>query len=418
MSAGSDNQIAVDLKLQLDSLGADAAKAGKIISSGLASSVKGLGETTYEREDRLADEKRQREKRERAARNRKLDEADALNDQKRRAKAMDLFIKDSDKRQQDSKVSRGQILRAGAAGLAGVGLGVPGLGSIAALAQINPVAAAVTASLKILSAAIQMTARSAEEARRYYSKTLQSGFGTQLTIKRSLLANAIGVGENEVWQYGAAVGALNERFSHATKILSEANPVLTQLSWDASVLNADFQALKESLATSLAPAMEGFLEWLDKIAKRLGDFVDKGPKHPEMIPGTRENAKKQQDDLDAANKFAKETLGHGPGVNPFGKDRKEWNETVIKKFDELQKIQYPDKAAAPSPVAYMKQLPASQWEHMGFIVGGSGTNYTRDISKNTARAADFLSKLPKEIADALSKFQKNNPNQVGIPSMP
>ena len=300
-----------------------------------------------------------------------------------------------------------------------------------------------------------MTARSAEEAKRYYSKTLQSGFGTQLTIKRSLLANAIGVGENEVWQYGAAVSALNEKFSHATKVLSEANPVLTQLSWDTSVLSADFQALKAKIAVEMAPAVQGFIGALDELLKWLTEHGhDLAGKWlgPGFVTDTSAERKSQIDnDFTNKNYYKyKGNDGYGSGVGPlkalmedtggnYGeKFRKKFEKWSLKNFEEMagglgvSKMKSSEifswmhegmpaaggAKGAPSPVAYMKQLPASQWEHMGLIVGGSGTNYARDTAKNTAKAADFLSKLPKEIADALSKFQNKNPNQVSIPSMP
>jgi len=70
---------------------------------------------------------------------------------------------------------------------------------------------------------------------------------------------------------------------------------------------------------------------------------------------------------------------------------------------------------APSPVAYMKQLPASQWEHMGLIIGGSGTNYAKDTAKNTAKMVQLLEKV--------YAFDKNPVTQAvssifGIPSLP
>ena len=436
MSAGSENQISVDLKLQLDSLGADAAKAGKIISSGLASSVKGLGETTYEREDRMADEKKQREKRERAIRNRKLDEADAAKDAKEAAKKAAIATAAQAKRAQASKVSRGQILRAGVAGLAGVGLGVPGLGSIAALAQINPVAAAVTTSLKVLGAAIQMAARAAEEAKRYYSKTLQSGFGTQLTIKRSLLANAIGVGENEVWQYGAAVSVLNEKFSHATKVLSEANPILTQLSWETSVMSADFQALKAKIAVDLAPAMESFIAWIDKLIEHLTPKTltkpeDKFDKFERAGDNDLMNAR-YHGVFSAVNdaKFGenrspaqmnKEDLGDRKILELSNKEftdivkgikNKSIQAEALKVYDQYRKFAPPETKAAPSPVAYMKQLPASQWEHMGLIIDGSGTNYAKDTAKSTAKMTMQLEAI--KLAIKLS----SNATGFPLPSLP
>jgi lambda repressor-like predicted transcriptional regulator len=422
MSAGAENQISVDLKLQLDSLGADAAKAGKIISSGLASSVKGLGETTYEREDRMAEEQKQRQKRERAIRNRKLDEADAAKDAKEAAKKAAIATAAQERQTKASKVSRGQILRAGVAGLAGVGLGVPGLGSIAALAQINPVAAAVTASLKILGAAIQMTARSAEEAKRYYSKTLQSGFGTQLTIKRSLLANAIGVGENEVWQYGAAVSALNEKFSHATKVLSEANPVLTQLSWETSVMKADFDALKAKIAVDLVPAMESFIEWVDKLAKHLTDWATPPEDaNPQILESQARKAFGEQEGITPAliegekPSFINRALGLSsePEADATkGFVDKKGADVTDKYKDKFEAFLKNFKPGAPSPVAYMKQLPASQWEHMGLIIGGSGTNYAKDTSKNTARMTMQLEAI--KLAIKLS----SNATGFPLPSLP
>ena len=85
---------------------------------------------------------------------------------------------------------------------------------------------------------------------------------------------------------------------------------------------------------------------------------------------------------------------------------------AFKVYDQYRKFAPPETKSAPSPVAYMKQLPASQWEHMGLIIGGSGTNYAKDTSKNTARMTMQLEAI--KLAIKLS----SNATGFPLPSLP
>ena len=57
----------------------------------------------------------------------------------------------------------------------------------------------------------------------------------------------------------------------------------------------------------------------------------------------------------------------------------------------------------PKPQAWMKQMPASTWEHMGLQVGGGGgTDYNRQTAMNTKETNSHLKELIK------AQFQQLN----------
>lgn len=83
---------------------------------------------------------------------------------------------------------------------------------------------------------------------------------------------------------------------------------------------------------------------------------------------------------------------------------------IVKQFENNNPFK---KVNAPSPTAFMKQMPASQWEKMGLQIGGSGgTNYAMQTAKHTARATTVLEKILQ--ATNSQKFNITKP--VGLPS--
>jgi hypothetical protein len=58
-----------------------------------------------------------------------------------------------------------------------------------------------------------------------------------------------------------------------------------------------------------------------------------------------------------------------------------------------------DPGAAPPPISFMKQLPASSWERMGLVLGGGmGTNPAKETAKNTHEMAHDIKKLVSYVA--------------------
>lgn len=370
------NEISVEMRLKLEKLKQDAARAGKDINSGLASSVKGLGKTSIEQEEDAAIRQRRREAIARRNRNAALD--------------------DADRKKEDAKQKSGPN-RIISPLLAGLGLGIPGIGGIAALAQINPAMAGLVASIRLLRFAIDETADAAQRSKMLYARTMQSGFGIGMQTQRESLAAVLGVGENDVYRFGFAVNYLNGKLAEANKVIAESNPTLTKLSWETGVMKKNFEALKDSITSILAPAIESITKRISDSAQEMATAINEGRKKWEAAG---EFQKQQQNKFSgfAVERYFKE--GDAP-LNPSGYkftiDGMDFTKSFEPKFAKFLEGFKP-KSGIPNPNAFMNQMPASSWERMGLIVGGGGgTNYQKDIAKNTAQALQYLSQLPKFI---------------------
>lgn len=377
----AQSEVSVELRLKLSKLAQDAAKAGGEIDKGLASSVKGLPKTASEREDQAAAALAYRRMVERRRANAAIEARYEAN----RPKPPVL--------PKATLVPPGQKLPI-ASLLAGVGLGVPGLGAIAGLASINPVLAAAVGSFRILTFSARLVSnefhRAAEEARRLYAKTLTSGFSTQFTAHRSLLAQTIGVGENEVLQFGAAVNVLSGRLELASKTIASTNNALTASAWNFKVLEADIGALRSKVAYELAPAFNLLSGALDSIVKKM---IEHSSTLLNIVGGSAIKTVLFQTPI-----IAEVLAAASPAIAAI--------------------IKGAGAQAAPPPVGFMKQMPASQWEHMGLVIGsGGGVNYGKNTAENTKKASELLASLPAEIAKAFRQYAAHNAN-FSLPALP
>jgi hypothetical protein len=296
--------------------------------------------------------------------------------------------------------------------LGGIGLGIPGAGAIAGLASLNPAAGAATAALALFRSAINGATRAAEDAKRMYANSLMSGFGLNFTTQRSQLAKVIGVGENEVFQFGTAVSILNDKLRNSTDILSKTNPTLTMLSWNASVLKSDFSALTAELSYDAAPAIELFIKSLDELVKWLTD-------HSSWITNELFGTPKERNAAyarSAAREYAEKQSGQSSLI-PWMFLSETYKQAYKKKYDEIIKSGATGPGAPP-PIGYIKQMRASQWEHMGLVIGGAGgTNYNKNIDHNTKRMASILETMPEKIAAAYARYNSHR-DRDSLPSMP
>lgn len=414
-------EIGIDLRLKSDQVAKDIANASRIIKSGMASSVKGLGETSIEREDRIAAHKervakitRNRERKEIsdkeykeevkarwdarrlrrkiAAEKYAAEISDAVEEASRRNKARRLWRERAERRKAAQQQGGGRLPVATM--LAGLGLGVPGLGSVAALAQLNPASATLVATFRLLNFTLQTTIRASEDARRMYAKTLNSGLGTDLTVRRAKLAETIGVSEDMVWQYGAAVAALNSKLSHSSKIIADTNPALTATAWNFEILKNELGAMFAKLAIEAKPAIDNFINGMITLVRAISDNAERIGKIARAL-----------NPMMTAYK-----LFGGGGIGMLYK-------SLFGEKGALVNGQNNTVNEAPAPIAYMKQMKASQWERMGLVVGsGGGTDYARKTAENTQRTAAALQLLPEKIARAFAQFR--NPNGYSLPAMP
>jgi predicted metalloenzyme YecM len=190
-------------------------------------------------------------------------------------------------------------------------------------------------------------------AQKIYSSALQNGLGLSFSAKRGALANILGVSEQDVFKFGAQMAYLNPLIKDATDILAKTSKPLTQLKWNFDVLKLDASALAAQITNDLAPAINTFALTLDGLLKVLNRYKDIG------------------DMIQMSNPFVGGSILIG----------KLW-EKIIHKINPAT-----DPSKMPNPQAWMKQLPASHWEHMGLVIGGGAQNYQRDIARNTKDTA-------------------------------
>ena len=92
-----------------------------------------------------------------------------------------------------------------------------------------------------------------ENASKIYSKALTSGLGIKMTVKKGMLSSIIGVSEDEVLMFGAAISYLNPKIEWAAKVMEETAVPLTQIGWEFKVLGENMMALFALIATQASP---------------------------------------------------------------------------------------------------------------------------------------------------------------------
>lgn len=387
-------EVSVDLRLKLDKLRADAAKAGRDINSGLASSVKGLKSSSE-----IAAERDRRINRDAwAAKRADLMEQDKMrgtNDKARFERMMmasmlpmlrptspwGTFFASRQAFQafQGTQAGQGAMGKFGLSGNAGAGI---------AAAGITALALAVGVALRGLKTALEGVTRAAEDARQTYAKILQSGgMATGFIVQRQQLAQVLGVSDAEVWQYGTAIGFLNSKLEWSTKIITDTNPTVTALGWEFQITKENMKAMWSQLAQDAAPAIEVFLRAFDEFIKHLTDnSFTKG-----LIQMADNNAK--------ANKGLEFYKKFGVGMSD-GKFTDSAGTILSKGLQKILSEKYEKFIAgagvekAPPPTVSINRLPTSNWEKMGLIIGGGGlVDHQKKIANNTTQMVSTLNKI-------------------------
>ena len=325
---------------------------------------------------------------------------------------------------------------------AGIGsAGGPLAGAIAGvLTKLDPAVAAVTASMTALRYAAMQTADAFERARNIYAKSIQSGFGQGQTVQRQVLANVIGVSENDIYQYGYAIAQLNEKVKTAIRVISETQGVLTATAWNFQVLKENLAALWATVAAAVAPAVNRLLEFVSAMAKLatlsgvaslIANFIGQMVSGMTRLLAVLSIFPATIMAIDTAvvdgfkwmaaqvhNLFANSRIGKKLGMQTEAVPGFANTKDAFASLKEVLKAAFatssPYKETAGTPSAFMKQLPASSWERMGLQVGaGGGANYPAQTANNTKRTANALEKLVMHLAGANSHNYAQS-----IPSMP
>lgn len=323
---------------------------------------------------------------------------------------------------------------------AGVGTAVGGpLGGAVAglLTKANPAVAAVTAVMTALRMAVSETAEAFKRAHDTYIRSMTSGFGLKMQATRQLLSQVIGVSENDIFQFGAAIGQFNDKLNVARNTIIETTPALAYTTMNWNVMMENIRAAWMQFAAAVAPAINRIEDFVSSLVKLsilagvpnlLGEIVDgilEGITRVAaaiMLPiaGFELIFVTIKDGIANAVQFIINQLARIPGASHLGIEKGEMpgfgkTKEAANDFAELFKVAFmpSDKKKEQSqPVASMKQMPASSWERMGLVIGGSGgVNYNQQIAANTKHSNTLIEKLI-----ASNKFTIAQP--AGMPATP
>ncbi len=345
---GDAGEVSATLRLKLDKVAGDVNKGAQQIRSGLATSAKGWDIDPAETKRRQANRQKWKD----IAAETKRDEEAML--------AKSALRKPPVLNPPAASGFHGMLQRLGATGsqLSGAAsaAGIPGAGTVARLAaSAGPAAiaiAAVAAAALVLRKVFQEVTQAIESARRMYARNLSSGFGGAAGTKRALLADVIGVSEQEVYRYGAAIESMGDSLEHASKVLNETNPTLTAVGWEFKILEADMAALWATIATNLAPVIQKVLILFENMAKLFTDLLN-NPLVKQLVFGG----------LNVMNMIG----------GPAGR--------------------------VPPPAQGYNRLTSSTFERMGLVIGSGGAaSHAKETAKNTKETAAGVKALLHALA--------------------
>lgn len=212
----------------------------------------------------------------------------------------------------------------------------------------------------------------AESARSLYARQLRSGgLPMGFVAKRSLLAQAIGVGDDEVLQYGKAVAYLNDKFRDAANIFERTNPELTALSWEWQAMRTELAAIVADIASEVSPALRVLLSFLRTLAESI-------------------------------NTLRRNIMEYMPGV---------WG-VLTKGIGGLM-----DKGA-PGAQGNSARMATSPWERMGLVLGVATGNHAAETARNTRATVRLLESIRSAVAGRGEFGGTNHGFGNPVPSQP
>lgn len=217
-------------------------------------------------------------------------------------------------------------------------------------------------AFRMIALPVQMVAKHfsqmAEQARRLYAGALTSG-GAPLgfTVRRHLLADVLGVGEREVFQYATQIGYLNRRLTEASRTIAETTRALTTASWAWRTAGWSQRAMRAQFAAEFAPQVTGAARYVGYVTDTLTKFERKTHFGRRMV---------------------------GALTAAFGLGGADW----------LLGMMGTRQGAAPQPYPFAYRYPVSQFERQGLVLGiGGGANYQAQTAQNTKKTASLLEKI-------------------------
>ena len=214
-----------------------------------------------------------------------------------------------------------------------------------------------TLAVKGFTSAVEVSKSAILKAFGIYTGAAQQGLSTQFYTNRQALASLLGVqgSPNNVFMFGKAVGELDKRIGNAVSTISQNARPLAELEINAKILKLDIEALASNITTKLAPALNAWINALDALSKI---------QPPEWL---------------------KVSLRISEGIATMGISE------LWRGINHLVESKFGGGVGGLGQLSTMaKQLPASQWEHMGLVIGGGWQQKSVDYQRRTAVAVERL----------------------------
>lgn len=234
--------------------------------------------------------------------------------------------------------------------------------------------------------------KATEQAAALYAGATMSGLGLGPSAMRSSLARVLGVSEKDIFLFGREIEHLIPKLRGAREIMEQTAPNLASVNWEWNVLRENLKATVALLADKMSGAIKTFLAGLSEMLVRLQNV-------------TQQFSETLRDNPDLAKTFSRvgkmtAAMAGGPGA---------WMavEQILKagKGKEM-----PNMGA---PMAFMRQMPAANWEHMGLQVGGTGA---MQFMATTAKSTTDTAKGVQALLAAMRENKFNITKPVGYPS--
>jgi hypothetical protein len=284
----------------------------------------------------------------------------------------------------------------------------------AALAGFRVIVGAVKSLIRALIVPFRMLAASAEAARVAYANSLRGGMPLGYSIKTSMLASALGVGQGEVMMFGRQVEILNEKMKYSMAIFKETNKPLTMVGWNMKALAASLNSVWAMIAKNLAPSINQFLEimrdYFDSLA--VGGILESVSKVANailhfvniiiglnliIIQAFNLTSQAIADGVRYFIRQVKNSIARLTGGDIDSSDQfvgtKAKAALLAKTASDLFKRRDGGRDDAPNPVAGMQRLAASAWEKMGLVLGSGGANHAQQTAANTKRIASLMERM-------------------------
>lgn len=274
---------------------------------------------------------------------------------------------------------------------------------------------------KAISIGIEKINQAILKASDYYKQSILSGYGLQTQVKRTALSNIIGVSEKDLSKFANAVVFLDSKIKDSVEIIKKTTTPLTETAYNFKVLKFDIEAMFSKIAFNVKPAVDTFINNLDKLVKYLtraipersepatklkqwsaeGSLVQIGQKSVDlsrlamglgmqgataMEMAQKLSSIKKESTLDKLLSNPAKTFEAGGTKLKFTP----FSSSEIEQFKDLWNlIKSPAKLNEPTSV--MQQMPASTWEKMGLVIGG-GRNTTNELIKEGNKHLSAIAK--------------------------